>query len=173
MVHLPAAFALLFVPLFAFCDREVGDGEKGAVKRVPAMDIAILGGGLLAFLTLGPYFVAVGALWAAGRSIGFGNGDLDPSTPKDAWQCARRYLIWLPLSVQAYWAGGDWKLLMGLMALAACLVMAMRLHFGAMTRMARAGGYQPRNDENAFIEKAGGALFGAALAAYALRAMFT
>lgn len=168
MLHLPAACTLAFIPLFAFCDREVGDGEKGAIGRSAAMSLAIFAGGALGVLTLGPQFVAVGALWAALRSIGFNDGELDPSTPKGIAGCAIRYLMWVPLCVQAYWAHGDWKLLMGLMAIAACLVMAMRLYFGQQTRKARVGGYSLKGDINAFIERVGGGLFGAALAAYAI-----
>jgi hypothetical protein len=167
-IWLALLLSALFIPLFSFSDREVGDGKEGLVSRVPAMDIAIIGGGILGVLAFGPSFVAVGALWAASRSIGFGDGDLDPSTLKDALQCAKRYVIWLPLSLQAYWRGDDWRLLAGPLAVAIVLIMLMRLHFGAMTRMARAGGYALVGDENAIIERVGGGVFGAALFAYGL-----
>lgn len=169
MVHLPPILALLFVPLFAFCDREVGDGEKGLLTRSAAMALAIFGGGALGYLTLSPWFALVGPLWAAWRSIGFADGELDPSTAKGITGCAFRYAIWIPAAVLlAYWSHDSWKLIAGLMAAAGAATFAMRLHFGAMTRMARAGGYALRWDENAWIERIGGGLFGAALAAYAI-----
>lgn len=169
MLHLPALAALAFVPLFAFCDREVGDGEKGFVTRSVAMAIAIFVGGLLGYLTLGPWFALTGPLWAAWRSIGFADGELDPSTPKGITGCAFRYAMWVPISaLLAYWSHGDVKLIAGPMAVAALVSLGLRFEFGQMTKEARANGTALKGDFNATIEKLTGALFGAALAAYAI-----
>lgn len=170
MLHLPAIAALAFVPLFSFCDREIGNGEKGAVKRSTAMSIAIVVGGILGILTLGPWFGLTGALWAAWRSIGFADGELDPSTPKGITGCTLRYSMWIPAAVLlAYWSKGDEPLIAGLMAVAALVSLALRLKFGQMTKRARAIPFVTlHGDFNATIEKLTGAFFGAALAAYAL-----
>lgn len=169
MLHLPAYAALALIPLFSFCDREVGDGEKGFVTRSVAMAIAIFAGGALGYLTIAPWFAIVGVLWAAWRSMGFADGQLDPSTTQAAVGTGLRYAVWIPsTSLLAYWSHGDWKHLALLMAIAALASLIMRLHFGNMTRMARAGGYQLHGDYNAVIERCTGAFFGAALAAYAI-----
>lgn len=169
MLHLDPIAALAFVPLFSFCDREIGNGEKGAVKRSAAMSIAIVVGGILGVLKLGPWFGLTGVLWAAWRSIGFADGELDPSTPKGIAGCAFRYLLWCAFPMLAYWQGGDVVLLAKLMLVAAMISLALRLRFGQMTKRARAVPFVTlHGDFNATIEKLTGALFGAALAAYAI-----
>jgi hypothetical protein len=166
---LPGASALAFVPLFAFCDREVGNGGEGAVGRSTAMALAIVLGGLIGVLTLGPWFAIIGALWAAARSIGFADGELDPTTPHAIAHCALRYLLWTPAVVLlAYWSHGNYSLAATLMTVAAVFVMGMRVRFGQMTKKARATGQPIKGDPEANIELIGGGLFGLAIAAYAI-----
>lgn len=170
MPHLLAVYALAFIPLFSFCDREIGDGRNGLVRRSVAVAMAVILGGALGWSVFGPSFLAVGALWAACRSIGFADGELDPSTTKAAIGCALRYLLWLPMSLQAFWRGDNPLLMAGPLLAAIVVIMLMRLNFGAMTLAARANGLPLKGDFNATIERTSGALFGAALVAYAFLA---
>jgi len=167
-LNLLAAFAM--IPLFLWCDRDVGDGAEGGLSRSGAMALAIIGGGLLAYLAFGSHFIATGALWAGLRSIGFKDGTLAPATASTKAAVAFRYALWVPLAIQAAWLGetGDWRVLATFLAAAALVAAAFRFHYGDMVRRARETNTFLSSDFEAVVERASGAAFGSAWALYAL-----
>jgi hypothetical protein len=163
---------LLLIPLLSFSDREVGDGSQGLVSRSAAMGLAIVLGGALGALTIAPAFFLIGAIWAAHRSIGFFHNSLAPYTTSDIGYTALRYALPIPaVALLAYWSPAHNPLWAAITFSAqATTVVAMRTIFGRAVHKARTSSppYQLSHDYNAWIEMATGALFGAAVAAYAL-----
>lgn len=164
-MHLPEVATLAFVPLFAIADRWVGWGGNG---RAPPMLFAIVAGGVLGYLTLGPHFASVGLFWAAWRSIGFFHNSLAPASYRDIGWTALRYSLQIPTAALAYWSGGIWECLLIWLVMSAAAGVMLRTYYGALVADARDAGEQLPGDMNATIELATGALFGFALAAYAI-----
>lgn len=161
-------FALAFIPFFMWFDRDVGDGSEGGLSRAKAMDVAVIGGGLLGFLVFGLYFALLGVMWSAWRSMGFNAGALAPTTPKAALWCLLRYALLLPISLLALCRGDPWWHLGVPLAIAIALDLAMRADFGHAAMKAEAAGLAMKGDTEAVIERCSGAFFGCALVAYAL-----
>lgn len=165
MPHLPAFWALGFIPLLAVADRWVGWGGNG---RTLPMCFAIVAGGLLGFLTLGLPFAFVGLAWAAWRSVGFFHNSLAPATVGDILATSLRYSLQIPIAILGYWAHGPVTVLLVALGVSAAVGSGLRCDYGWQVNTAKFTGTQLKGDFNAIVEKLTGAAFGSALAAYAL-----
>lgn len=185
---------LAFIPLFAVADRWVGWGGTG---RVLPMTLAIVLGGALGWLLLGPWFGGIGLAWAIWRSVGFFGNSLAPADDIDRICTVFRYALQVPLPVALSYLDrtpfvshgscilgactgvGEvgtyvvsihhpWWLMLATMAACALVGIVLRFVFGLMVRDARQAKVGLAGDFDAVIEVTTGAAFGAAVAGYAI-----
>lgn len=164
--------ALVFVVLFAFLDREVGDGERGVLSRGKAMLVAVIAGGVFGYGVFGhPAWAGLGLFWAAWRSLVFFHGSGAPQTGGERVAAFARQALMLPAALLAYWSGGDALAMAAFLLMAASLNTAFRIRYGSMVASVRLSrdfdAHQRVERFNRTVELASGAAFGAALLAYA------
>lgn len=164
--HLPF-LALLLIPLLAFCDREIGDGEGGLVKRSMAFLIALIVAGALGVLAISPAFIALGLTWGAWRTIPFKNGSGCPQSGGQVIAAAVRQLLIVPLALMAYYFGGDWHALALFLTAAAGVNLVMRIRYGQIVADLVRQGLPMTGDFNRTVEVVSGLAVGAAFAGYA------
>lgn len=164
--------ALLFVALFAFLDREVGDGEHGILTRGKAMTAAMVAGGILGVVVFGhPAWAALGLAWAAWRSLTFFHGSGAPQSSSQVLAAFARQALMIPIALLAYWSGGDAAALAVFLLIAASVNTAFRVRYGSMVIAVRNSRDPNEHIEvesfNRTVELASGAVFGLALLVYA------
>lgn len=154
----------LYIPAFLYADRAWGS-EEGGRKVGILMSLAAAAAG---WFTAGPTVAILALAWPVYRSLGFAAGSMAPLTNGQRVKALIRHLPTVPAGLlAAYW--GETSLVVAGFAMAAFSLAATALAcwYGDEVSDAMDAGV-PIGDQNATVERARGACYGAAMFAVAL-----